>query len=137
MKTRLFTPDLVAQYLRRLNRFVMECQHPESGEVLAVHVGNPGRMWELLEPGSKLALERLGPGGKMEWRAGAVEYKGAWVPLMSARANQAAADLVLALIFPGAKLRAEVRVGKKRLDFSATYVDEKGNSSPIYRGKIV
>ncbi|MCX7788115.1 MAG: DNA/RNA nuclease SfsA, partial [Spirochaetes bacterium] len=53
----LFHNDREAYFLRRLNRFRVEVMHPHEGSYTA-HCPNPGRLMELLFPGTKVILER-------------------------------------------------------------------------------
>ncbi len=116
---RLFRNDREATFVSRPNRFVILAE--AEGETLRCHCPNPGRMEELLSPGSALILERRLVPGATGWTAAAVRYRDAVVPLYSARANDAAAALVLPRLFPGAlRVEREVNIGSSRFDFRVT-----------------
>jgi sugar fermentation stimulation protein A len=125
--------------VRRPNRFLIIAADPETGEELACHCPNPGSIAEFTIPGTRLILERRPEGGKTAWTAAAVRYEGRGgaktgshingrsrviVPLYSARANEAAATLVLPELFPRArKVQPEYTIGGSRFDF---FVEDSG-----------
>jgi sugar fermentation stimulation protein A len=149
----IFENHREALFLRRPNRFLIVAINPETGEELACHCPNPGSIAELTIPGTRLILERRPEGGKTAWTAAAVRYEGrgsattggqsrndggdvtvggqsingggrAIVPLYSARANQAAATLLIPKLFPQArKVQPEYTLGGSRFDF---FVEDSG-----------
>ena len=126
---RIFHNHREALFLRRPNRFLVIAADPETGEELPCHCPNPGSIAEFTIPGTRLILERRPEGGKTAWTAAAVRYDGGReviVPLYSARANEAAAVLLLPRLFPRARiLLPEYAIGGSRFDFLA--VDKNGD----------
>lgn len=119
---RLFRNEREAVFAGRPNRFVVLAA--SEGETLRCHCPNPGRMEELLAPERPLILERRSAPGATGWTAAALRYGDAVVPLYSARANDAAAALVLPRLFPGALgVEREVTIGSSRFDFLVTSRD--------------
>jgi len=115
----LFHAHREAAYLRRPNRFLVIARAAD-GEELACHCPNPGRMLELLLPGAPLILERRHPGTKTGWTVVATRFRGAVVPLFSARTNLIAQKLLIPHLIPDLQeLRAEYAVGASRFDFFA------------------
>ena len=130
-KVRLFRNDLEALFVKRPNRFLIIAE--SDGKELACHCPNPGRLSELLFPGTELILEkRNGPG--TGWTAAALKrdkisaeknYGSGIVPLYSSRANQAAEQLILRRIIPDLReIRREYRIGDSRFDFLC--IDNRG-----------
>jgi sugar fermentation stimulation protein A len=122
---RLFKNDAEARFVRRPNRFLIIAE--KDGEELLCHCPNPGRLSELLFPGTRLILEKRGnPKGRTTWTAAALKKGQDIVPLFSSRANEAAEKLLLPLIIPGLKeIRREFKIGDSRFDFFCTDEDEK------------
>jgi sugar fermentation stimulation protein A len=118
---RLFHNHREAEFFRRDNRFRVTARD-EAGEI-PCHLANPGRLTEILLPGTRLILERRVSGStsalrKTEWTAVGAYHNGEVVPLFSARMNAAAENLVLPVLFPGAQgLVREYRIGPSRFDF--------------------
>ena len=116
-----------AAFLRRPNRFVVECADA-SGGVTRAFLPNPGRLWELLLPGAVIYLARGGDGKagrgvarKTAHTAVAVERDGRPVFLHTHHTNTVAEDLIRQGRIPGladAEIAArEVTVGDSRFDF--------------------
>jgi sugar fermentation stimulation protein A len=135
MKTvELFRNDREAVFLRRPNRFLIIAGH--NNEEIPCHCPNPGRLIEFFGfrgndiPGAELVLERRqGTGSpsraKTAWTAVGLRYRGAVVPLFSARANRTAEELILPRIIGDlAEVRGEFTLGGSRFDFLC--VDRKG-----------
>jgi sugar fermentation stimulation protein A len=117
---RFFTNDREALFVRRPNRFVIIAKDPKTNEEIRCHCPNPGRLLEFLFPGERLILEkrRNADGHATAWTAAAIYHRGAPVPLFAARANRAAAELILTEIIPGLKtVRSEYTLGDSRFDF--------------------
>ena len=55
-KEPLFPAILHGSFIRRLNRFAVECSL--DGTTIKAHLPNPGRLWELLLPGVPISLVR-------------------------------------------------------------------------------
>ncbi|MDC7221366.1 MAG: DNA/RNA nuclease SfsA [Spirochaetales bacterium] len=81
-----------ASFLRRLNRFVVECRL-ESGEAVLAHLPNPGRLWELLYPGVRMALAD-GKTGKYAYGVLGVQKDEKWVYLHTLGNNDLAERLL-------------------------------------------
>lgn len=102
----------------RPNRFVIDAE--VQGRCSACYLANPGRLWELVYPGSKILVTPSE--GSTDYTAlGAYTARGEIVPLHTLRANDLAAALVRAGKLPGHAgaqiVRREVTVGDSRFDF--------------------
>lgn len=59
-----------AEFLERPNRFVIHCRLPDTGEEVAAHLADSGRLTELLAPGAAVwLLESGNPNRKTKWSA--------------------------------------------------------------------
>ncbi len=112
---------LTATFRRRSNRFVVECDL--DGKEIKAHLPNPGRLWELLLPGSRISLAKrsmVSPGG-LEYSAVAVERNGSPVLLHTQMANRVVRYLLETGRVPGletaAIVKTEATVGHSRFDF--------------------
>lgn len=108
-------------FVQRPNRFVVHCQLPDRGTVVA-HMPNPGRMGELLLPGATMYLtESDNPERKTPFTAVAVERNGKSVFLHTHFNNTVARHLIEAGRIPGLKsarvVKAEAKHGNSRFDF--------------------
>lgn len=123
-RRRLFSPDARALFVSRPNRFLVEADL--GGRRVPVHCANPGRLAELLLPGAEIFLERAGRGRagagarKTEWSLAAVSSGKKIIPLISVRANLAAGELFLPLLFPAT---AVVESERSLPDFPGTRFD--------------
>ncbi len=116
---RLFTDIETGIFRSRPNRFTVECilgRRP-----VRAYLPNPGRLWELLLPGSRLYLERdASARRRTRYTVLAVEKDGAPVLLHTHLANTVARWLVEQEMVPGltgaSVLRSEVPVGDSRFD---------------------
>jgi sugar fermentation stimulation protein A len=106
-------------FLRRLNRFVVEAE--SGGETVQAHLPNPGRLWEILFPGTELALLPTPNSPKLACKAVAARRNGRWVNLDTIRTNALARFLLEREAVPGLEgwriLSSEVPVGRSRFDF--------------------
>ena len=107
------------RFLRRPNRFVIEMEL--DGETVRAHMPNPGRMRELLFPGTALLAEHHEKEGtRTAWRVIGAERGGVMIPLDTSRANDTAAALINEKRIPGWEdyrvLRREVTMGDSRFD---------------------
>ena len=108
-------------FLRRPNRFIVHCT-VNGGDVRA-YLPNPGRLWELLLPGSALYLTRhaSSSGKRTEYMAVAVEREGMPVMLHTHHTNTVARRLIEQGRIPGLEgagiIRPEVTLGNSRFDF--------------------
>lgn len=110
---------IAAAFLRRLNRFVVECRVQE--DLVLAHLPNPGRMWELLFPGCKLFLiPTKGEGKRTCFKVMGVERDGFPIMLDTHFSNTVAARLIEERKVPGWEdwqlLRSEVPFGSSRFD---------------------
>jgi len=107
----------------RPNRFLLRCRLPGAG-VVDAFLPNPGRLWELLFPGTVVYVTAA-PRGAQPRKTGytvlAVERDGAPILLHTHLANTVARWLVDRRMIPGLEdarvLRAEVPVARSRFDF--------------------
>ena len=56
-------PETRGNFIKRLNRFVVEAE--AEGSRVEKYLPNPGRLWELLLPGTELILSPALSGGKL------------------------------------------------------------------------
>lgn len=113
-----------AAFVERPNRFLVHCDL--EGTVVAAHCPNPGRLLEILVPGTPLLLQKRPEHpdrrGSRRRRLGyslvAARHRGILIPLASARANDLAERIVLPILFPEARsMHREISLGGSRLDF--------------------
>ena len=107
-------------FLKRPNRFTLMCRL--KGKVVRAYLPNPGRMWELLLPGTTVYLEKNPPAGPtMPYTAVAVEKDGRPVMVHTQRTNDLAYDLIQRNLVPGLEgaevVRREIQQGRSRFDF--------------------
>jgi len=117
----LFDHIVQARFLSRPNRFLIRCKG-ERGSLFAF-LPNPGRMQELLLPGSVLYLvpERKRADRKTRYTVVAAERDGHPIMLHTIRNNEVAAYLLQHGKIPGLEraeiVRSEVPIGRSRFDF--------------------
>jgi sugar fermentation stimulation protein A len=117
----LFNHPIQASFVRRLNRFLIKCKW--NGKTIDAFLPNPGRLQELLLPGSVILLveESEWKGRKTRCTAVAVERAGHPIMLHTHRTNEVARYLLREGKIPGLEkaqvVRSEVRVGRSRFDF--------------------
>ncbi|WP_372893942.1 DNA/RNA nuclease SfsA [Rhodosalinus sp.] len=135
---RFQTPLVPARLLRRYKRFLADAQLADGREVTA-HVGNPGSMMGLAEPGARIWLEANDdPRKKLKYAWRLVEHEGGhFTGVDPGAANRIVREALEADAVPALAghetLRAEVRYGEKsRIDFllsgagrPETYVEVK------------
>jgi sugar fermentation stimulation protein A len=109
---------MVGEFVSRPNRFIAEVH--VAGKTMHAHCPNPGRMRELLLPGTRVYLEdSTSPGRKTSCTLVAAEHGGHIVPLHTSRTNQIARELILPRLFEvESTFRHEVTYGSSRLDFA-------------------
>jgi sugar fermentation stimulation protein A len=118
---RLFDNISPGTFVARPNRFLVDCDC-EYGRVRAF-LPNPGRLQELLLPGSRLFLTKGGgdAGRKTEFTVVGVERDGYPVMLHTHKTNDAAHFLFSRRLVPGFEdasvVRREVKHGRSRFDF--------------------
>ncbi len=118
---RLFREPFRATFIRRPNRFLVECT--SNGQTLRAFLPNPGRLQELLLPETRLYLteDSLNPLKKTSYTVVAVEREGIPIMLHTHRTNQVARFLIENGVIPALRgasiVRAEAAVGRSRFDF--------------------
>jgi sugar fermentation stimulation protein A len=84
---------IVARFIRRINRFVVEVE--VEGSRVEAYLANPGRLWELLLPGAELILARSPLTAKLPYTVIACLKNGRPVMLHTHLTNQVIHELVL------------------------------------------
>lgn len=106
-------------FLRRLNRFVVEAEL--EGKPVLAHLPNPGRLWEILFPGTELALLPAPQGPSLKHKVVAARKNGRWICLDTIRTNALARHLLGRGAVSGLEgwevLESEVQSGNSRFDF--------------------
>lgn len=112
-------PAVKASYLRRLNRFLLECDC--RGKRVRAYLPNPGRLWELLIRGRTLYLAKAPGGRATRYTVLAVERDGIPVLLHTHLTNRVVGELLRRGMIPGLEdarvLKPEVPFGRSRFDF--------------------
>jgi len=118
---RLF-PNLVQGiFLRRLNRFAVECEL--DGEIVRAHLPNPGRLWELLLPGRVVSLVKHDPAPERSTAYSVVSVYRDGVPVLlhTQKANMAVRFLLENNKIRGLEqariIKQEAAFGNSRFDF--------------------
>ncbi len=109
-----------AEFLQRVNRFVIQCLY--KGRKIEAFLPNPGRLWELLLPGTLVYLQKSeNLSRKLSYTALAVEREGYPVIINTHLTNHLAEFLIQNDLIPnleGARVqRREFPWGKSRFDF--------------------
>jgi sugar fermentation stimulation protein A len=118
---RLFENIIPATFLARPNRFVVECL--VRGRKIRAYLPNPGRLWELLFPGTTVYLTTFPNASehKLPYLAVAVERDGLPIMLHTHHTNTVAAHLIWSGLVPGLEgaeiVQPEYRIGRSRFDF--------------------
>jgi sugar fermentation stimulation protein A len=105
-------------FVERPNRFVIIAE--VGGKRLMAHCPNPGRMQEILIPGTPVILEKSDSTGRSTSHTFvAAIHRGEVIALHSARANTVAEKLILpGLIKDSESIKPEAVFGKSRFDFA-------------------
>jgi len=117
----LFRNIQPALFIARPNRFVVQCL--VNGRKVRAYLPNPGRLWELLFPGTKVYLTKFPPSSerKLKSLAVAVERDGMPIMLHTHNTNTVAAYLIRHNCIPGLEgaeiVKAEHTIGRSRFDF--------------------
>jgi len=115
IKERLTT----ATFVDRPNRFVVRCVR--DGKRITAYLPNPGRLWELLIPGSVLYLKQNNGAVKIPYTVMAVEKKSIPVMLHTHLTNDTVEILLNKHMVPGFEdaeiVRREAAFGDSRFDF--------------------
>jgi sugar fermentation stimulation protein A len=116
-----FRDIMEARFVARPNRFVVRCLL--GGRTVSAYLPNPGRLWELLFPGTKLSLVRFPPSPErtLAYMVVAVERDGMQIMLHTHYNNLVARKLIEEGRIPGLEgariVKAEHRIGHSRFDF--------------------
>jgi sugar fermentation stimulation protein A len=117
----IFENIIPATFLARPNRFVVLCD--VGGRTVNAYLPNPGRLWELLFPGTTVYLTKFPPSQerKLTYLAVAVERDHLPIMLHTHHTNSVAAHLVRNNRIPGLEgaeiVKAENTIGGSRFDF--------------------
>ena len=120
-KGRFFHHTIRACFLRRPNRFLVQCMWKR--RILSAFLPNPGRLRELLLPGHTIYLvrEEKSQSRKTRYTAVAVDRDGHPIMLHTRRTNEVARHLLQRRKIPGLEntriVKSEIRVGRSRFDF--------------------
>ena len=126
-KRRFFGRTLRARFLKRPNRFLIQCIW--KGRILSAFLPNPGRLGELLLPGRMIHLvrEEKSLDRKTLYTAVAVDREGHPIMLHTHRSNDVARVLLERGEIPGLEeakiVKSEIRAESSRFDF---LLEEKG-----------
>jgi len=101
-------------FLHRVNRFSVLVQY--KGQEILLHMPNPGKLGELLIPGEAVLWEAKET-PRTQGLLQAIWHRGAWVPLVSVRANEMARIHLIPSLFPQEEVLAEVTHHLSRFDF--------------------
>ncbi len=120
--------DAEGIFLERVNRFLARVKIGEREEY--AHVHDPGRLKELLYPGNSVILKKYPKKGRRtEWEIIAARYKGGWIFTNSkfhrVISERILKDIEISPLGKLEELRAEVRIGKSRIDYMAIRNGEK------------
>ena len=116
-----FRNILPAVFVARPNRFVVQCL--VNGRKVRAYLPNPGRLWELFFPGTRLYLAKVPPSPerKLTYLVVAVKRDGMPVMLHTHHTNTVAAHLLREHDIPGLEgaeiVKAEHTIGRSRFDF--------------------
>ena len=118
---KFFENIIPATFLGRPNRFVLRCDL--DGRTVSAYLPNPGRLWELLFPGTTVYLTKFPPSSerKLKYLAVAVERDGKPIMLHTHHTNIVASHLIRQNRIPGLEgaeiVKAEHTIGGSRFDF--------------------
>jgi sugar fermentation stimulation protein A len=122
--------DAEGIFVDRPNRFlgVVDIIHPDVLMGERVHVRDPGRLKELLYRGNRVLLKRAeGEGRRTKWDLIAARGGDEWVLVHSGYHREISRRILenaeMSPLGPIASLRAEVSVGRSRLDFLVSKAD--------------
>ncbi len=121
-------PKISGRLIRRLNRFVVEAE--VNGKLEKAYLANPGRLWELLLPGTNLLLSPALSRGKLPYTVLACEKEGHPVLLHTHLTNRVIHSLIDEGRIPPYKgyriVRSEPACGRHRFDLLLQH-QEKGS----------
>ena len=98
-RIRLFTPDITGEFFRRPNKFIVEALTNDG--IIRAHCPNPGRLYEILLPGTPLIFElkRGATKRKTQYTLVAAVHHGNIVPLDAQRTNMIAEKLIIPRLY--------------------------------------
>jgi sugar fermentation stimulation protein A len=120
-KRRYFGHTLRTSFLRRPNRFLIQCKW--KGRILSAFLPNPGRLHELLLAKRTIHLvrEKTSQNRKTHYTAVAVEREGHPIMLHTYLTNEVARYLLQKGRIPGVEkariVKSEIQLGRSRFDF--------------------
>ncbi len=124
-------PKLQGTFLKRLNRFVIEVEL--GGRIEQAYLANPGRLWELLLPGTKLLIRQAPAKGKLPYIVLACRKDDNTVLLHTHLTNKIISGLIkegkLPLFEQYRLEKEEPRCGRHRFDLLLT---DKETGEPYY-----
>ncbi len=108
---------ILAYFLDRPNRFVVRVETKDG--VVSAYLPNPGRLWEILLPGTPLLLAESS--GTLPYVVMAAKRSNEWILLHTHMANRAARHMLAKNLIPGLEgselIRSEFAIGDSRFDF--------------------
>ncbi|WP_198470084.1 DNA/RNA nuclease SfsA [Acetomicrobium sp. S15 = DSM 107314] len=108
---------ILAYFLDRPNRFVVRVETKNG--VVSAYLPNPGRLWEILLPGTPLLL--AASSGTLPYVVMAAKRANEWILLHTHMANRAARHMLARNLVPGLEdselIRPEFTIGDSRFDF--------------------
>lgn len=111
-------PKISGRLVRRLNRFVVEVEL--EGRRIEAYLANPGRLWELLLPGTELLLNPSQPGRKIPYTVLACRKDGLSILLHTHLTNKIVRSLIdenrLAAFRDYRVIKEEPACGRQRFD---------------------
>lgn len=112
-----------AFFIARPNRFIVLCEL--NGKEITAYLPNPGRLWELLFPGTTLMLRKNVDSARIPYTVMALEKDGEPVLLHTHLTNTVVETLLRKKLVPGFEqatvIRREIAIGKSRFDFLLSY----------------
>lgn len=124
-------PLLRAKFLERLNRFVARIEY--QGQEYSCHLAETGRLKEILVEGRDILVFKHDETKKTDFKLISVKMPDGWILLNTSIHSRIAAKAIErgVLGFVPENIRAEVSVGKSRLDFllnNEIYLELKGSN---------
>jgi sugar fermentation stimulation protein A len=124
-------PKINGRLVRRVNRFVIEAE--VDGRVVPAYLANPGRLWELLLPGTKLLLSNTLSQGSLPYTVLACLREGQHVLLHTHLTNKVIHRLLDECRLPSLinykVVREEATCGRHRFDL---LLEDRATGEPYY-----
>lgn len=137
-------PKIRAHYIRRLKRFVVQAE--TGSKVVNAYLANPGRLWELLLPGTELMLVPSSSAGKLDYTVLACRKAGDAILLHTHLTNRIVKDMVNSGLIEAFKdyrvVREEPSYGRHRFDLLLKHRKDNRDfyleikTSTLFAGKI-